>query len=88
MNSDQILALLVSLVFAVAVAACVDWRGLLGSDGGSIKRGEPIDPCIGCQQAMQRIASGEHSTGCYVCGCHWLDKEAADRYAQNKPPNV
>lgn len=47
-------------------------HGMLGS--------KPIEPCIGCEEAMQRIASGENCTLCHVCGCRWLSRRDAEKY--------
>ena len=55
------------------------WLGIC--DGGEICA-PAQEPCIGCQQAMQRIYNGAHSTGCHMCGCHWLSKGAADEYSR------
>ena len=53
-------------------------RRLFSARGGCIGESNP-EPCIGCQQAQQRINSGANGewTQCHMCRCVWAHKSAS-----------
>mgnify|MGYP003525334526 FL=1 len=53
-------------------------RRLFGEKGGCFGERNP-EPCIGCQQAQQRISNGRNGewTQCHLCRCVWVHKASA-----------
>lgn len=73
--SVELFALLVAVLLALVVGACVDWQGFFRDQGGQLPNCDPVDPCLGCQVAHRLVCHGHDKVQCASCGCFWLGRD-------------